>query len=308
MQNINLPFKKKFIALIACSFALSACSITPETTGTQDTQIASTQENKVMAYGRFVPERRDDFAWENDKVAFRVYGPAAPLKGHSSGVDAWFKRVDYSIIDKWYANHVNGISYHVDHGEGYDPYHTGISRGVGASAVWVEGKPYTAHSYKSYTINKSGGSEVSFTLEYEWYTPLGIVKEMKTISLPLGKQLFSVDSVFTLDGKPAVLPIAIGVATHDEKATVAFDQAQGRISAWEVIDSYGVGTGAIMDPALVNKIEHIPSSVKDESHIWMFTQTNEQGQLSYKAGFAWEKAGDIQTNAQWQAHFDQLEK
>ena len=28
------------------------------------------------AYARLVPERKDDLAWENDKVAFRVYGPA----------------------------------------------------------------------------------------------------------------------------------------------------------------------------------------------------------------------------------------
>ena len=27
-------------------------------------------------YARFVPEREDDFAWENDLVAFRAYGPA----------------------------------------------------------------------------------------------------------------------------------------------------------------------------------------------------------------------------------------
>jgi len=26
-------------------------------------------------FSRFVPERTDDYAWENDKVAFRVYGP-----------------------------------------------------------------------------------------------------------------------------------------------------------------------------------------------------------------------------------------
>src|SRR5690606_23752079 len=27
-------------------------------------------------YGRYVPERYDDFAWENDVVAFRMYGKA----------------------------------------------------------------------------------------------------------------------------------------------------------------------------------------------------------------------------------------
>ena len=47
-------------------------------------------------YGRFVRERHDDFAWENDRVAFRIYGQALetfekePLT--SSAVDAWGKR------------------------------------------------------------------------------------------------------------------------------------------------------------------------------------------------------------------------
>lgn len=30
-----------------------------------------------LCYSRFVPERTDDYTWENDKVAFRVYGPVA---------------------------------------------------------------------------------------------------------------------------------------------------------------------------------------------------------------------------------------
>mgnify|MGYP001545592391 CR=1 FL=1 len=50
-------------------------------------------DSKEMAYGRFVPERQDDFAWENDKVAFRVYGPSSGGKGQVSGVDAWLKKV-----------------------------------------------------------------------------------------------------------------------------------------------------------------------------------------------------------------------
>ncbi|WP_449398382.1 DUF4861 family protein [Chryseobacterium wanjuense] len=31
-------------------------------------------EMKVSTYSRLVPERADDYTWENDKVAFRVYG------------------------------------------------------------------------------------------------------------------------------------------------------------------------------------------------------------------------------------------
>ena len=31
----------------------------------------------TSTYSRFVPERTDDYAWENDQVAFRTYGPTA---------------------------------------------------------------------------------------------------------------------------------------------------------------------------------------------------------------------------------------
>jgi hypothetical protein len=33
-------------------------------------------KDQFKAYGRFVRERRDDFAWENDRVAHRMYGKA----------------------------------------------------------------------------------------------------------------------------------------------------------------------------------------------------------------------------------------
>ena len=52
--------------------------------------------DEFKAYGRFVRERRDDFAWENDLVAHRMYGAALetwaqePLT--SSAVDVWVKR------------------------------------------------------------------------------------------------------------------------------------------------------------------------------------------------------------------------
>ncbi|MEP1953988.1 MAG: DUF4861 family protein, partial [Algoriphagus sp.] len=69
-----------------------------------------TSEPDERTFARFVPERIDDIAWENDKVAFRTYGPEAerivvekkPGGTLTSGIDAWLKRVSYPIIDKWY--------------------------------------------------------------------------------------------------------------------------------------------------------------------------------------------------------------
>lgn len=93
-------------------------------------------ESAITTYSRFVPERTDDYAWENDKVAFRTYGPDAqkrveenrPEGTLSSGIDLWLKRTDQSIINKWYGENLKKPGYyHIDHGEGYDPYHVGAS-------------------------------------------------------------------------------------------------------------------------------------------------------------------------------------
>ena len=47
---------------------------------------------------RFVPEQLDDFAWENDRVAFRMYGSKMWMiskKRCGSGIDVWGKMVRY---------------------------------------------------------------------------------------------------------------------------------------------------------------------------------------------------------------------
>jgi hypothetical protein len=261
-------------------------------------------ETTIMAYGRLVPEREDDFTWENDKVAFRVYGPASGGKGQVSGVDAWLKKVPYSIIDKWYAGFLAGKSYHEDRGEGYDPFHVGDSRGVGGTAVWVDGEAFPAGKFKSYEVLQSGADVVEFILQYEWDTPLGLVGESKTVSLTLGDQLYQVNSVFSLDGKPASLPIAIGLTTHDEKAQVFSNQETGRISAWEAIDEIGVGTAVLMASDSALEILHTPSEDKDRSHIWLLTSTSDSGELSFRAGFAWQAAGEITSIEAWNEYLD----
>lgn len=276
----------------------------PPAAGAVVEEKAAAAEPETMAFGRFVPEREDDFAWENDKVAFRVYGPSSSGKGQVSGVDAWLKKVPYSIIDKWYAGHQEGISYHKDHGEGYDPFHVGDSRGVGGTAIWVDGVAWPAGKYDSYEVLESGGETVSFRLQYAWDTPLGAVTESKTVTLALGEQLYRAESMFTLDGEPASLPIAIGLTTHDEKAQVSGNGELGRISTSEVIDEQAVWTGALLDPARTLEVVHVPSEEKDASHIWLLTTTSEQGELGFRAGFAWEAAGDIASFEHWNDYLD----
>ncbi|KGJ88289.1 MULTISPECIES: DUF4861 family protein [Colwelliaceae] len=268
-------------------------------------KLVKKEQQVVKAYAKFVSIREDDFAWENDRVAFRVYGPsslATPNKA-ASGVDCWLKRVDYSIIDKWYDNYQNNVSYHKDWGEGHDPYHTGISRGTGGTALWIDGTPYPAGTYSASRIIDDNPSKVVFELDYVWQTKLGQVSETKQISLALGSQLFEVTSSFLLNGQPAKnISIAIGIATHDELANVSLDKESGWVAAWEKLAGYHLGTGVVMAPELVDDIIHLPSTKRDESHIWLISHTNAQGKLSYAAGYGWERAELFTTEKKWQEY------
>jgi len=259
----------------------------------------------VKAYAKFVPIREDDFAWENDLVAFRMYGPsslATPTKA-ASGIDCWLKRVNYSVIDKWYENYQNKVSYHTDWGEGHDPYHTGTSRGTGGTAVWIDNQPYPSGTFNASRIIDNNPEKVIFELDYVWQTKLGEVSETKQISLALGSQLFEVISSFKLNGQPAKnLSIAIGVATHDEAAKVSKNKGSGWIAAWEKIKGYHLGTGVKVNPQAIDSIIHQPSSDKDQSHIWLISHTNEEGKLRYAAGYGWQRAGKITSASQWQQY------
>ncbi len=258
---------------------------------------------EVKAYSKFVPERENDFAWENDLVAFRMYGATSESVGTASGVDCWLKRVDYSILDKWYSNHQKGISYHVDHGEGHDPYHTGISRGCGGTAVWLNGKPYPAGKFQAWRVINDSKEKVIFELDYAWQIDLGELKETKRVTLELGVQLFDVESTFLLNNQPASnLAVAVGLSTHDGAANISQDSRSGWVATWEKYDNYALGTGAKIAPELIDSILHLPSKKKDESHIWLISHTDEHGKFHYSAGYAWQKAERIKTETSWQKY------
>src|SRR5690606_32212285 len=138
----------------------------------------------------------DDYAWENDRVAFRTYGPEAQRLTENneqggtltSGIDAWFKKVEYPIIDKWYAENLeNPGTYHKDTGEGYDPYHVGASRGIGGIGVWQNDSLYVSKNFVEYKRIANGPIRTIFELTYApWQADKIIVKETKRISLDLG--------------------------------------------------------------------------------------------------------------------------
>lgn len=267
-------------------------------------QTACAQDSEApRTFCRFVPERSDDFAWENDKIAFRAYGPALRDGTENGGVDCWLKRVEYPIIDKWYKKHVDGGTYHEDAGEGYDPYHVGASLGTGGIGLWLDGKLVTTETFTAQRVIKCEPEESVFELDYAWEHGGHQYKQTKRITIKMGDRLFLSVSTFWKDGEPAKdLPVAIGITTHDGKAKASSDPATGWLACWEEIDGSDLGTGVIMDPEQIEKYELISSETPDVSHALFISKTDDKGQVSWWAGYGWERAGEIKSTSEWEQY------
>lgn len=164
---------------------------------------------KPSVYGALYKIRKDDIAWENDRCAYRVYGPALQKTGEKSyGIDVWVKNTPDLVLDKRYADdhqsnmdawpiekegrkeegaffHGNG-SFHLDHGNGFDGYGVGATLGCGAPALIMGGKLILPYCYKDYDILDNGPLRFTVCLEYGDNAEGTNMREHRIISLDKG--------------------------------------------------------------------------------------------------------------------------
>jgi hypothetical protein len=260
------------------------------------------------AFARYVPERLDDFAWENDVIGHRTYGPAlaapaTPGSGkevlESSGLDIWFKRVNYPIVDRWYNK--GHDHYHKDEGEGMDMYNVGRSRGAGGTGVWDGTKLYTSGNYASWKVLANGPIRAVFELTYDAWDAAGTkVTEVKRFTVDAGHQLDRIDSTFTFSG-PSALTVAVGLnktpADKKQEARIALvrDGADHALVQWVEQASNGAfGTAVI-----------VPSSTGyagDALNDLVLARAESGKPLRYWVGAAWDRAGRITSKPAWQAY------
>ena len=256
--------------------------------------------DQFRAYGRFVRERRDDFAWENDRTAHRMYGVALetwakePLT--SSAVDVWLKRTPKLVIDDWYLVD----DYHRDHGDGADFYSAGKSRGCGGSGLWEAGRLWTSQNFRDSKVFANGPIRVSFELTYAaWDVNGRPVRERKRITLDAGQQLSRFDSVYRAEG---ALPTQFATGIKKGPATViTADVAAGLLQSWEPVPQNGsFGCGIVMAPAAaVGEAEGGQSGL-------LVGSVGTDGSASYYAGAAWDRGGHIADAAQWNVYLRQF--
>lgn len=258
------------------------------------------QAYEPKAYGRFVPERYDDYAWENDRIAFRIYGPALIAKdGPSNGLDVWIKRTGKLVIDRWYADYLAGKNtYHDDNGEGCDCYKVGRTLGAGAMAPYVDDSLWLAINFETWKTLDNGPIRTSFRLTYPPFLVRDVlVTETRTISLDAGSQLTKVTEEYT--GIDNEFTVAAGIVKRPEGAPLLFPPEKNAI-AYRLDGGQGgityVGT-VLTTPA---------TAVKDISdHTLIVTRYNPGKPLTYYTGAGWSKWG-FDSDAAWTKYIDEF--
>ena len=126
-------------------------------------------------YGRYVPERKDDFAWENEYAAWRMYGPALRPENPSNGVDLWLKASPELVVDSfYYREHVLGLPYHINYGKGLDCYKVGHTCGAGGLIVLANDTTWIGGPYDRWTILEQTPERFVFRLDGELLVGGGI--------------------------------------------------------------------------------------------------------------------------------------
>ena len=272
-------------------------------------EIPSAPDN---CYARFVPERTDDYAWENDRVAFRVYGPTAQKMVEdsvaggtlSSGVDAWLKKVEYPIINKWYKkNDLKPGAYHEPSPEGLDNFHVGVSRGVGGMAVKKGDTYFYSKNYTEWRTITTGPIRTSFYLDFEdWDADGNTIKESKIISLDLGSNLSKFE--LTIEGTDA---ISGGLTLHEKDGEVSGDSDEGWVSYWQPHGDSEIGTAIVASKDYFLDFEKYDSEETDLSNAYAELKVI-NNKVTYYAGFAWKESNQYKNKQEWETYLNVFSK
>jgi hypothetical protein len=258
-----------------------------------------------LVFGREAPERKDDFAWENQYVTYRVYGPALEATGEiASGIDVWSKRVPNLVIDSFYKHDAEGqrthnpkLSYHVDDGVGLDSYQVGPTRGCGGTGVLSGGKLWVSKNYTHLKQLSDGPVRFEFELTYAPWNAGGVeVTETKRITLDAGSRMNKIHSTFTFAGADTI-EAAAGLAIHPG---ANFEQlADGHIlSIWDTPQNPTAGriaTGMIAPSSRQSTVTQL------EPNGLLVFRVHSGESFTYYAGSGWSKA-NMPTQQAWDTY------
>lgn len=251
---------------------------------------------ETSACGRQYPERVDDIAWENDKVAFRTYGPALQATGERAfGYDVWAKNVPEMVVEARYASELNPetvakiaelrktdpeaadelyklVSYHVDHGNGLDCYKVGPTLGGGAAALLDQnGAIVYPYCYKDFEILDNGPLRFKVKLVYNPLTVNGDSNVVETRILSLDKGSHLNKTVVSYQNLSGAASVVTGLVIHPENPEAYKAEAEkGYIAYQDLTDNVNNNNGEIyvgaVFPALVKEAKAVLFSEEESKN------------------------------------------
>ena len=297
-------------------------SVRPHGSATYYVSIGKPYQQKVYTTGALYKIRKDDIAWENDRCAYRVYGPTLQKTGERSfGTDIWVKNTPDTVVYERYIKDMNGnikgdkmdakvrdilTSFHLDHGNGLDPYRVGATLGLGAPSLMVGKNQVLPYCYKDYRILDNG--PLRFTVELT-YNPSTVgdmknVVEHRIISLDKGSN-FNKMTVW-YDGLTTPTDFATGFPIHEEDTeTKTF--AKDYVSYADPTDNVEVNNSQVFVGVLFPEgIDHTYYQLFDKKHdgatghaLGLKRGLKNLEKYSYYFGAAWSKY-DVRSYAEWQ--------
>lgn len=335
-------------------YLLIDASVRPHGSATYYVTIGKPYQQKVWATGALYKIRKDDIAWENDRCAYRVYGPALQRTGERSfGTDVWVKNTPDTVVYERYVKDMNGnikgdkidakvralqkqekaeknkakaaalakqikslqaesnevdilTSFHLDHGNGLDPYRVGATLGLGAPSLMVGKNQVLPYCYKDYKILDNGPLRFTVELTYNPST-VGDIKnvvEHRIISLDKGSN-FNKMTVW-YDGLTHATDFATGFPIHEEDTeTKTF--AKDYVSYADPTDNIEVNNSQIFVGVLFPEgIDNTYYQLFDKKHdgatghaLGLKHGLKNGEKYSYYFGAAWSKY-DVKSYAEWQ--------
>ena len=284
--------------------------------------LAATPPPIVKTFARYVPERMDDFAWESDRTAHRMYGQAL-IKGEgtiTSGIDAWIKKDHRLIMDEMYRTK----HYHEDNGSEMDDYRVGKSCGDGGSGIWDGKKLHSAINYRSWKLITTGPVRSEFEVTYDAWDAGGgrMVSSTKRISIDAGSWLSKAQDTFASEDKS---PLTVGVGLAERACPtnrfefIANDLNEGWQAYWQPEDQpKGTMGVAVILPkggviAFTNDAPNLPDSVTHANvpqpthegyppmrSLLAISQADVGKPFTYYFGACWDRSGDFTNHTQWE--------
>lgn len=298
-------------------------SVRPKGEATYTLYKGKTTLSQRYVGGRQYPERADDLSFENDKIGFRLYGPATQKKGEKAyGQDVWVKRAPELMLDSIYALHFSkneemdrlrkegkkheadslgtATSYHLDHGLGMDCYAVGPTLGCGTPALMRGGQLLFPWCYERYEILDNGPLRFTVLLHYG---EMHGAREHRLITADRGSHFFRTTVWYDDLRQASSLAAGIVLRPADTESIAMGKNYAAYADPTMYPDKHNSQIFvAVAFPDGVNTISKLPSTdAGNAGHAVGIVRQYQGKPFTYYFGAAWSDY-DIRTFEEWELH------